>query len=143
MRKRRRLVALLAVLMLVAGFGTVRAFSPQPGSADDPLVTVGYLNQVIQSLQSRISSLESTNQALEQRIVQLENRPSNPAPAPVYGHINGTWVNVRAGKGTNFPILVVLPMNIRVEVLERGGEWHKIKHNNTIGYVHGPLLRIP
>jgi hypothetical protein len=177
--QRKKVIAALAiVLVYVFAIGTVTAFSPQPGSADDPLVTKSYVDLVLGPLQDRVNQLEQdlvgrtaelaalkvelekSQQAvkiLEDKIAVLQNQPPVapadpvppatpvvPPPAPtVYGYINGSWVNIRSGPGTNFSVVVVLANNTRVEVLERGKDWHKIKHNDRIAYVYAPLLRIP
>lgn len=187
MKKRKLLAALLVTILYVGSLGSARAFSPQPGTADDPLISVSYFNQAIQPLISRISSLESGNtsvatltsiiQQLELRIVQLEARvaqleaknpttpttpptPSTPnipttptspttpttptQPTVVHGFINGTMVNIRSGAGTNFSIIATLPMNTRVDVLERGKDWHRVRlQDGRVGFVSAQFLRIP
>lgn len=175
MERKKAVVALAVVLLYVFAIGTVTAFSPQPGSADDPLVTRSYVDMAIAPLQDRLGQLEQalasrsaeidalkaelersseTIKAMEEKIALLQAQPPatpttpvapvTPAPAPtVYGYINGSWVNIRSGPGTNFSVIVVLANNTRVEVVERGGTWHKIRHNNQIAYVSAPLLRIP
>lgn len=172
MERKKAVVALAVVLLYVFAIGTVTAFSPQPGSADDPLVTRSYVDMVIAPLQDRLGQLEQALasrsaevdalkaelersseiiKAMEEKIALLQAQPPatpttpvTPAPAPtVYGYINGSWVNIRSGPGTNFSVIVVLANNTRVEVVERGATWHKIRHNNQIAYVSAPLLRIP
>jgi hypothetical protein len=179
MERKKVVVALAIVLIYVFAIGTVTAFSPQPGSADDPLVTKSYVDLVFGPLQNRVTQLEqdllgrtaevealkaelekskTTIKDLEGKVAVLQNQPPvapvapvdpvvpvvpTPPPATVYGYINGSWVNIRSGPGTNFSVIVVLPNNTRVELLERGAQWHKIKHNDRIAYVSAPLLRIP
>lgn len=178
--ERKKVVAALAIILIyVFAIGTVTAFSPQPGSADDPLVTKSYVDLAIGPLQNRVTQLEQdllgrtaevealkaelekskeTIKGLEDKVAVLQSQPPAapiadpvapvvpvvPVPPPtLYGYINGTWVNIRSGPGTNFSVVVVLANNTRVEVVERGAQWHKIKHNNRIVYVYAPLLRIP
>jgi len=178
MSRKKLAVALAVVAVYIGSFGSVRAFSPQPGSQDDPLITVSYLNQVLQPILERLnvdsgagqntslSTLTTVIQQLELRIVELENKvaklegsatkpptpttpstPSQPStpttPAPIYGYINGNMVNIRTGPGTNFAIIATLANNTKLEVLERGKEWHKVKYQDKVAYVTAQFFRIP
>jgi len=160
--------ALILTFVVFGSFLTVRAFSPQPGTSEDPLISVSYFVQGIAPLQSRLTSIEAqlstaaavvnTIQQLEARIAQLEGRiaqlerqagtPSvpTPPPAPVvtFGVITGSVVNVRQGPGTNFAVITTLNRNTRVEILERGREWHRVRLvDGRVGFVHATLVRIP
>ncbi|MBS3949053.1 MAG: SH3 domain-containing protein [Peptococcaceae bacterium] len=176
MRRKKFIVAMAIVVLYIGSLGSARAFSPQPGTQDDPLITVSYLTQVLQPLLARISALEGFNtstgtlittiQQLEARVAQLETKivqmqgtaptipttpttpttPTPTAPSPpviLYGFINGKMVNIRTGAGTNFSIIVTLPMNTRLEVLEKGKVWHKVKYQDSVGYVSSEFFRIP
>jgi len=163
MRRGQLVAALLITLVYLGSLGSARAFSPQPGSTDDPLITVSFFNQAIQPLIVRLTTAENvTSQivGLEQRIARLEARvvelearlaqpPVSPPPTPVqpvvvHGFINGSVVNVRSGPGTNFSILTALSRDIRVEILERGKDWHRVRlQDGRTGFVSAPFLRIP
>ena len=174
MERNKAVFSLIVVFVYVFAIGTVTAFSPQPGSADDPLITKSYVDMVlapaneqivelklkieeqageIVSLTQELAQAHTMLKELTERVTTLEGIPQAtpvapapviPAPAPtVYGYINGSWVNIRSGPGTNHSVVVVLANNTRVEVVERGQEWHKIKYNDRIAYVYAPLLRIP
>lgn len=175
MERKKAIAALGVVLLYIFAIGTVTAFSPQPGSADDPLVTRSYIDLVIAPLQNRVSQLEQdllrrtaemealradlarsneTIRTLEARVAAVSGQtpaaPTNPTvptvpatPTTVFGFINGTWVNIRSGPGTNFSVITTLANNTRVEVIERGATWHRIRHNNQIAFVSASLLRIP
>lgn len=160
-----------ALVLTFVTFGSVlsvRAFSPQPGTADDPLISVSFFTQGIAPLVNRLSTLEtgaaavatltatigqmeSRIAALEGKVAQLERQaatppPVTPPPAPVlHGFVTGAnVVNVRQGAGTTFAVITTLTLNARVEVVERGREWHRIRlADGRVGFIHATLLRIP
>ncbi len=155
-------VAILIAMLYIGSLGSARAFTPQPGTTDDPLITVSFFNQAIQPLVARLAAVEALTQhitGLEQRIARLEAQvaalearaaqPSPATPTPVqpvvvHGFINGTMVNVRSGPGTTFSIVITLPLNTRLEVIERGTAWHRVRlQDGRTGFVSAPLLRIP
>jgi len=162
MKTRQLAVAALIALLYLGSFGSARAFTPQPGTTDDPLITVSFFNQAIQPFIARLAAVEALTShiaGLEQRIARLESQvttlearlaqqtPVTPPPAQpvvVHGFVNGTIVNVRSGPGTTFSIITTLPLNTRVEVLERGKDWHRIRlQDGRTGFISAPLLRIP
>lgn len=154
------------VVLYIGSLGSARALSPQPGTQDDPLITASYLTKVLEPLLNRIAALEK--QVAEMQGVEPPVHPNIPTPpttpipptipttptvpttpttptppAVVYGYINGNNVNIRSGPGTNFSIIATLSMNTRLEVLETGAEWHKVKYQDRIAYVIGTYFRIP
>jgi len=97
------IAALVLTFVTFGSFLSVRAFSPQPGTADDPLISVSFFTQGILPLVNRLNALE-TNAAtvatltatigqLETRIAALEgkvaelqrqsNGPPSVTPPPV------------------------------------------------------------
>lgn len=163
------ITALVLTFVTFGSFLSVRAFSPQPGTADDPLISVSFFTQGIAPLVNRLNALE-TNAAtvatltatigqLETRIAALEGKVAElerqsvappsvtppPAPVVVHGFVAGAnVVNVRQGAGTNFAVITTLTLNTRVVVLERGREWHRIRlADGRTGFIHATLLRIP
>ena len=159
MSPKRIIIAMAIVVLYIGSLGSARAFSPQPGTQDDPLISASYLTQVIEPLLARIAALEkqvAEMQGTEPPVVpSTPTTPTTPAPptpttpttptppAPVYGYISGNNVNIRSGPGTNFSIIATLPINTRLEVLEKGIEWHKVKYQDRIAYVIGTYFRIP
>lgn len=162
MKKGHIAVAMLIALLYLGSLGSARAFTPQPGTTDDPLITVSFFNQAIGPFVARLAAVEGLTQhiaGLEQRIARLETqvatlearivqqppvKPPPVQPVAVHGFINGTVVNVRSGAGTGFSIITTLPLNTRVEVLERGKDWHRVRlQDGRTGFVSAPLLRIP
>lgn len=160
MSRKRFIVAMAIVVLYIGSLGSARALSPQPGTQDDPLITASYLNQVVEPLLTRIAALEK--QIAEMKGTTVPTTPTTPTtpipptnpttpttpttpkpPVIVYGYINGNNVNIRSGPGTNFSIIATLPMNTRLEVLERGTQWHKVKYQDRITYVIGTYFRIP
>jgi len=159
-------VAMLIALAYLGSLGSARAFTPQPGTADDPLITVSFFNQAIQpfvtrlvvveALMAQVAGLEGRIARLEAQVVALEARlaqqppvtpPVTPPPVQpviVHGFINGSVVNIRSGPGTNFSIVTTLSLNTRLEVLERGKDWHRVRlQDGRTGFISAPLLRIP
>src|SRR5690554_6061168 len=47
-----------------------------------------------------------------------------------------TALNMRTGPGTNYPIIIQLKNNTKLEILGESGKWYKVKVNNYTGYVH-------
>jgi hypothetical protein len=58
-----------------------------------------------------------------------------------YMIVNTDTLNVRSGPSADNPIVGTLPRNTRVEVLDRPGQWFKIKSGNLEGYVNSSLLK--
>ncbi|MDP3058230.1 MAG: SH3 domain-containing protein, partial [bacterium] len=147
----KKFFAIIVVFVYVVSLGSATAFSPQPGSSDDPLVTVSYVTQAVQPMLVRITNIEALNLTqLQQLVSQLNAKVSDlesriatlekpTGTTVVYGYINGSVVNVRSGPGTSFAIVMSLTNNTKVEVLEKGS-WHKIRHSGKVGYVLGSLL---
>jgi len=159
-----------ALILTFVGFGsflTVRAFSPQPGTSGDPLISVSYFVQGIAPLQSRLTAIEgqlsaslpaaNSIQQLEARIAQLEARivqlerqagtspvaPTPTAPAVTFGIVTGSLINMRQGPGTSFAVITTLSRNTRVEIVERGAEWHRVRLvDGRTGFVHATLVSI-
>jgi hypothetical protein len=148
-------------LLYLGSLGSARAFTPQPGTTDDPLITVSFFNQAIQPFVARLAVVEALTThitGLEQRIARLEAQvvalearlaqqpPVTPPVQPpiVHGFINGSAVNIRSGPGTTFSVITTLRLNTRVEVLERSKDWHRVRlQDGRTGFVSAPLLRIP
>lgn len=166
MKRRHLAVATLIALLYLGSLGSARAFTPQPGTTDDPLITISFFNQAIQPFVARLATVEVLTThitGLEQRIARLEAQvvalearlaqqppvtpPVTPPPVQpvvVHGFINGTAVNIRSGPGTTFSVITTLRLNTRVEVLERGKDWHGVRlQDGRTGFVSAPWLRIP
>jgi len=183
------IAALVLTIVTLGSVLSVRAFSPQPGTVDDPLISVSFFTQGIAPLVNRLNTLEASVAnvvaltatigqleariaALEGKVAQLERQAVAPPVAPppltpppltpppltpppvtpppvapivVHGFITGAnLVNVRQGAGTNFAVLLTLPLNTRVVVLARGRDWHQVRlADGRTGFIHATLLRIP
>ncbi len=62
---------------------------------------------------------------------------------PAYTGIGVTTatVNLRAGGGTNFDVLAVVPENAQVELYEGpAGSWARVRYNGTFGYIHSDYI---
>lgn len=76
-----------------------------------------------------------------------EPQPQEPEdpnqPEPVYGIVKVTTsLNVRQGPGLHYARIGSLSPNTRVQILEQGTEWHKIKAGNLVGYVSSQYIKI-
>jgi len=59
-----------------------------------------------------------------------------PDPAPVYGRTErDKEFNVRNGAGIQYPIMDSLESDSKVEVLERYGEWYRIRTESLTGFI--------
>jgi hypothetical protein len=58
-----------------------------------------------------------------------------------YMLVNSDTLNVRSGPSADNPVVGVLNRNTRVEVLDRPGQWWKIKSGNIEGYVNSSYLK--
>ena len=54
--------------------------------------------------------------------------------------VNADALNVRSGPGADHAAVGMVERNNRVEVLERSGQWWKIKYGNVEGYVNSSFL---
>jgi stage II sporulation protein D len=77
-----------------------------------------------------------------------EEKPKPPAddeepPKPTYGKVNvTTTLNVRQGPGLQYKRIGSLKPNVRVEILDQGAVWYKIKTGSLQGYVHGDYIKL-
>ncbi|MCL2355517.1 MAG: SH3 domain-containing protein [Oscillospiraceae bacterium] len=58
------------------------------------------------------------------------------------GIVNHTGVRMRTGPSTQTEIITNLSSGDRVEIVERSGNWYRIRHNDTLGYMHSDYVDI-
>lgn len=58
------------------------------------------------------------------------------------GTVNADVLNVRSGASTSNSIVGTLRSGAKVEITETSNGWHKIKYNNTYGYVSADYIKI-
>lgn len=58
-----------------------------------------------------------------------------------YAYINADNLNVRSGPSSEYKITAVLSKNIRVEIIDKTGNWWKISYGTITGYVNSHYLR--
>ena len=58
-----------------------------------------------------------------------------------YMIVNTDTLNVRSGPSADSSIVGTLPRNTRVEILDRPGQWYKIRSGKIEGYVNSSLLK--
>ena len=70
-----------------------------------------------------------------------------PAPTPsttVTGRITAdVGLNLRRGAGTNYGVILTIPYNMTVTVLDRSNSaWYKVQYGNQTGYVASQYLKV-
>ncbi|MBQ3553045.1 MAG: SH3 domain-containing protein [Clostridia bacterium] len=66
-----------------------------------------------------------------------------PAPDnPMSGVITANGVNFRSGPGTQYDIIGVLRRDDALIVYETVGEWYRVRHEDSSGYVHSDYVRL-
>lgn len=58
------------------------------------------------------------------------------------GIITDTTVKIRSNSTTDSSILTLVSINEKVEILEKNGEWYKVKYNNYTGYIRNDLIKV-
>lgn len=66
---------------------------------------------------------------------------SGGTPAAVYATVNANKLNLRQGANTSSRIINTLSRGDVVQVLEQGGEWHKVRYGGTEGYMFAQYLK--
>jgi stage II sporulation protein D len=76
------------------------------------------------------------------RYIRTESstQPSGRGDSVKTGLVNASSLYVRSGAGTNHSALGHLLRNTKVEVIQKVGEWYKIKSGSLTGYVHGDYI---
>lgn len=59
---------------------------------------------------------------------------------PVYKYVNASSLNLRALPSPSGTVLVAVPAASRVEVLEAGGDWHRVRVQGLVGYLSAAYL---
>ncbi len=69
--------------------------------------------------------------------------PQNPTVTQTGQVVDvSTKLNIRSGAGTNFGIVGSLGANATVNIIGKEGNWYKISHNGTVGYVSADYIRV-
>lgn len=130
MNTKKVIVTCCVALLYLASIGSVRAFSPQPGTADDPLVSVSYLTQVVQPILDRIAALEA----------QLLALPAVPVPGTSMTTVIGQRGYTVAGVKTDFaPVIynnngdTVMPLRM-LEALGAVANWNEATQTATLSF---------
>lgn len=69
-----------------------------------------------------------------------ESEPATKPSAEEFAYVDADRLNVRRGPGTSYQQLWTLKLNERVTVVERSGDWAKVKGARYEGWVHGGYL---
>ncbi len=64
----------------------------------------------------------------------------NTVQASKNGIVTATALNVRSAGNTNSRIIGSLSKNAKVQIISTSNGWHKIKYNNTTGFVSGEYI---
>ena len=72
------------------------------------------------------------------------NNNSNSSDSTVKsnGTVNADALNVRSGASTSNKIIGSLGKNAKVQIISTSNGWHKIKYNNTVGFVSAEYITI-
>lgn len=66
---------------------------------------------------------------------------ADKAFAAVMATVNSSiGLNMRMGPGTNYDVVLTIPDNAEVTVIEKGGSWSKVSYNGKEGYVNSSYL---
>ena len=71
--------------------------------------------------------------------VKLDNN-SNSIQTSATGVVTADVLNVRSGASTNNSIIGSISKNAKVEIISTSNGWHKIKYNNTTGFVSAEYI---
>ena len=63
------------------------------------------------------------------------------SPTAVYATINANKLNLRQDANTSSRIINTLSRGDVVQILEQGGEWHKVRYGGTEGYMFAQYLK--
>lgn len=154
-------IKLLAVTALVGtSFVAGQMLAPtagvaEPGSADDPAVTVSLLNQELGKLKTEITSLKSTVTTLQKKVDSLDSNSGgsgsgggsnsgsdNTTTSIGTGVVTSTTLNVRSGAGTSYSKVGTLAKGTKVTLLKKSGSWYQIKSGSITGWVSGDYLKV-
>lgn len=58
------------------------------------------------------------------------------------GTVDATSLNMRSAPSTGATVLTRIPNGAKVDILEKGGSWHKIRYNGQVGYVSAEYIKI-
>ncbi|MCD8509539.1 MAG: SH3 domain-containing protein [Bacillus sp. (in: Bacteria)] len=58
------------------------------------------------------------------------------------GEVTATRLNVRDQASTNGRIIGSLDRGVKVELHEKSGQWFRIRHNNSWGFIHSDFVRV-
>jgi len=70
-------------------------------------------------------------------LVPLDNQASAAT-----GTVSGSVVNVRSGPGTQYQVAGTLYQNTKVDIVEKSGEWYKVKYGTLVGWLHSSCLAL-
>lgn len=74
-------------------------------------------------------------------VLTPQSKTKEEKSLPVIAVVTGSVVNVRSGPGIKCNIMTKLKRNDTVEVLEKNGEWHKVRSVEE-GWIHSSLVSI-
>lgn len=77
----------------------------------------------------------STTPQDDNTVSQTTQEPSSDQPTTKEAYISVEQVNFRKEASMEATVLDTLSRNTKVEVLEKNGEWSKVKHNDKEGYI--------
>lgn len=73
--------------------------------------------------------------------VKLDNN-SNSVQASTTGIVTADVLNVRSGASTSNSVIGSISKNTKVQIISTSNGWHKVKYNNTTGFVSAEYISI-
>ena len=152
-----RIAGIAGVVLLVLGAITVGALTHEPagdtaGVPSTPIRAAAVADpdtaQPVTGEPASVPAVESLPPPVTARTITAEPPPSSPTtrPTPPAGELDvrwaGTWINVREGKGTDYPVVRILRPGERVEVTKPERGWRFVYiDGEPIGYADNSLLQ--
>ena len=83
---------------------------------------------------------DKPNSAKNTPVTNIEDEPETPVTIKVYKHTIGN-LNLRTGPGTDYTIILTIPANEMVEIMENDDGWDKVSYQGEIGYCSSEYLQ--
>ena len=108
------------------------------------LTEVISLKETIKELNHQLEKQNRINEELRKKISFLEKEKQKKAEkeSGLYGHIKVSFTFLRSSPMWSNNKIIKLRRGTKVEVLERIGQWYKVKANGYKGYLHVKTVEI-
>lgn len=171
MQKRYKIILsiLLVLTFSIVGSNIAWMNTARPGTTNNPLVSKGYLDNVINAQQQKYTELHNQYKALEDEIADLREalnklatnpsqpnepsepsqptEPSNPTPPPSTTNakatvvVDASTVNFRSGNNTSASIVTRVNKGDEIVAIKYDNEWIQGTINNQTGWIAAWLVK--